>query len=166
MVIYQSLHDKKNILGKWACLFVERPRIMLLLIILIMYLGWLSFSQMPKEINPEIRLPYINIATTYTGASPEEIETLVTDELESKISEIEGIKSLKSISALGYSSIDISFDVSEDMEKMKNEVKDKVSEAKSNIPDDADDPYISEMETGNEYVLILNLTGIDDLVEP
>ncbi len=160
-----ELHDKKNILGKWACLFVERPRIMLLLIILIMYLGWLSFSQMPKEINPEIRLPYINIATTYTGASPEEIETLVTDELESKISEIEGIKSLKSISALGYSSIDISFDVSEDMEKMKNEVKDKVSEAKSNIPDDADDPYISEMETGNEYVLILNLTGIDDLVE-
>ncbi|MCT4595458.1 MAG: efflux RND transporter permease subunit [Anaeromicrobium sp.] len=160
-----ELHDEKNILGKWACLFIERPRIMLLLIILVMYLGWLSFSQMPKEINPEIRLPYINITTTYTGASPEEIENLVTDELESRISEIEGIKSLKSTSALGYSSIDISFDMGVDMEKMKNEVKDKVSEAKSSIPDDADDSYISEMETGNEYVLILNLTGIDDYVE-
>ncbi|PAB60083.1 efflux RND transporter permease subunit [Anaeromicrobium sediminis] len=160
-----ELHDEKNILGKWACLFIERPRIMLLLIILIMYLGWLSFSQMAKEINPEIRLPYINITTTYTGASPEEIETLVTDELESKISEIEGIKSLKSVSALGYSSIDLSFDVGADMEKMKNEVKDKISEAKSNLPDDADDSYVSEMETGNKYVLILNLTGIDDYVE-
>ncbi|MBF8983687.1 efflux RND transporter permease subunit [Lutibacter sp. B2] len=160
-----ELHDEKNILGKWACLFVDRPRIMILLIILVVYLGWLSFSQMPKEINPEIRLPYINVTTTYTGASPEEIETLVTDELENKISEIEGIKSLKSTSALGYSNIDISFDISADMEKMKNEIKDKVSEAKAMLPDDADDSYVSEMETGNEYVLILNLTGIDDYVE-
>ncbi|TCO76898.1 efflux RND transporter permease subunit [Marinisporobacter balticus] len=159
-----ELHDEKNVLGKWACLFVDRPRIMILLIILIVYVGWVSFSQMAKEINPEIRLPYINVTTTYTGASPEEIETLVTDELESKISEMEGIKSLKSTSALGYSSIDISFDVSTDMEKVKNEVKDKVSEAKTSLPDDADDPYISEMETGNKYVLILNLTGIDDLI--
>ncbi|MCT4619540.1 MAG: efflux RND transporter permease subunit [Marinisporobacter sp.] len=160
-----ELHDEKNILGKWACLFVDRPRIMILLIILIVYAGMISFTQMPKEINPEIRLPYINVTTTYTGASPEEMETLVTDELENKISEIEGIKSLKSTSSLGYSNVDISFDVNADMEKMKNEVKDKVSEAKGALPDDADEPYISEAETGNKYVLILNLTGVDDLVE-
>lgn len=160
-----ELQDEKNILGKWASLFVNRPRIIFLLIILIVSLGWMSYTQMPKEINPEIRLPYINVTTTYTGASPEEMENLVTDPLESKISEIEGIKSLKSTSALGYSNIDISFDVNADIEKMKNEIKDKISEAKYELPDDANDPYVSEMETGNKYVLILNLTGIDDYVE-
>ncbi len=159
-----ELHDKKNFLGKWASIFIDRPRIIFLIIIAIVVWGVSSYLQMAKEINPEIRLPYIYVSTSYTGASPEEIETLITEKLESKISEIEGIKSLKSTSSLGYSQIEISFELDVDMDKMKNEVREKVADIKSELPEDATDPYIDEAEVGNKYVLILNLTGLDDFI--
>jgi len=157
-----ELHDKKNLLGKWASLFIDRPRIIFLIIIAILIWGFSSYLQMAKEINPEIRLPYIYVSTSYIGASPEEVETLITEKLESKISEIEGIKSLKSTSSLGSSQIEISFELDVDMEKKENEVREKVTEVKAELPEDATDPHIGEAEVGNKYVLILNLTGIDD----
>lgn len=157
-----ELHDNKNLLGKWASLFIDRPRIIFLIIIAIVVWGVSSYSQMAKEINPEIRLPFIYVSTSYIGASPEEMETLITEKLESKISEIEGVKSLKSTSSLGSSQIEISFDLDVDMEKAENEVREKVAEVKSELPEDATDPFIGEAEVGNKYVLVLNLTGIDD----
>ncbi|WP_432666174.1 efflux RND transporter permease subunit [Wukongibacter baidiensis] len=157
-----ELHDKKNILGKWASIFIDRPRIIFLIIIAIVVWGVSSYLQMAKEINPEIRLPYIYVSTSYTGASPEEVETLITEKLESKISEIEGIKSLKSTSSLGYSQIEISFELDADMDKKEDEVREKVADIKSELPEDATDPYVDEAEVGNKYVLILNLTGLDD----
>lgn len=160
-----ELHDKKNLLGKWASLFIDRPRIIFLIIIAIFVWGFSSYFQMAKEINPEIRLPYIYVSTSYIGASPEEMETLVTEKLESKISEIEGIKSLKSTSSLGNSQIEISFELDVDMDKKESEVREKVAEIKSEIPEDATDPYIGEAEVGNKYVLILNLTGLDDFAK-
>lgn len=157
-----ELHDKKNLLGKWASLFIDRPRIIFLIIIGIIVWGVSSYTQMAKEINPEIRLPYIYVSTSYVGASPEEVETLITEKLESKISEINGIKSLKSTSAGGYSQIEISFELDVDMDKVENEVREKVAEVRSELPEDATDPNIGEAEVGNKYVLILNLTGLDD----
>ena len=131
-----ELHDKKNLLGKWASLFIDRPRIIFLIIIGILVWGFSSYTQMAKEINPEIRLPFIYVATSYVGASPEEIETLITEKLEKKISEINGIKSLKSTSSGGYSQIEISFELEVDMDKVENEVREKVAEVKSELPED------------------------------
>ncbi len=154
-----ELQQPKNILGKWASFFIERYKIVYLMLIAIMIVGTSAFIGLPRELQPEIVLPYGQVFTLYPGAAPEEVETLVSNKLESKLEEIEDLKMISSYSFSGGSSIWLEFDQGTDMEKRMNEVREKVTAAQSELPADAETPEVNELQSNNSPIMIVNISG-------
>ncbi len=154
-----ELQQPKNVLGKWASFFIDRYKIVYLMLIAIIIIGVSAFIGLPRELQPEIVLPYGQVFTVYPGAAPEEIETLVTNKLESRLEEIEDLKMLSSYSYAGGSSIWLEFEQGTDMEKRMNEVREKVTSAQYELPDDAEVPIVNELQSNNAPIMIVNMSG-------
>lgn len=160
-----ELHEPMNVLGKWSTFFVNRYRVVYLLVLMILVLGISSYITLPRELQPEIVLPYGHILTIYNGAAPEEIENLITNDIENAVSDVEDIKSLTSYSRFGYSSVFIEFDQGVDIDEKISELREKVSGIQNNLPEDAETPTIGNFETNNSPIMIINITGDMDLVQ-
>jgi multidrug efflux pump len=134
------------------------------LVIMSVIFGWRSYSTLPRESSPDISIPYVFVSTYYFGTSPEDMETLVTKEIEKKLSEIDNIKEMQSLSAEGVSSITVEFEADENIDDMLAKVREKVDLAKPDLPADAEDPYISELNFGAFPIILVNITGDYDQV--
>jgi len=133
--------------------FIERKVLAWVTIAAIILTGIFSATTLPKESFPEINFPMTIVSTTLPGAPPPDTEELLTKPLEKSVSTISGITSLKSFSGFGTSTITIEFDPKEDMDKATEKVKDAVDKVKSNLPDDAMDPQVIEIDF-NEIPII------------
>ncbi|HDZ21791.1 hypothetical protein LCGC14_0368740 [marine sediment metagenome] len=130
------------------------------LVMLIVVAGVMSYVQLPREAFPEIEQPITQITTTYEGASPEEIEELVTIKIENKLSGLKGLKKIHSISREGVSQITVEFLPSVDIDNALQRVRDKVELAKGDdFPVDADEPVLTELSFSEFPVLMINLFG-------
>ncbi len=159
-----ELQQPKNILGKWAAFFIDRYKIVYLLLVAIVIVGVSAYFGLPRELNPEIVLPYGQVFVMYPGAAPEEVETLITDVLETKLEDIEDVKMLSSYSSSGASNVWLEFEQGVDMEKKMNEVREKVNSASLEFPEDAETPVVASLESNNSPIMIINLSGDYDLV--
>ncbi|MFT9494103.1 efflux RND transporter permease subunit [Anaerosolibacter sp.] len=159
-----ELEQKKNIFGRWAGFFISRYRIVYLLIAAILIWGIGAYLKMPRELQPEVILPYGHVLTTYVGAAPEEMEALVTKKIEKKLDELEKVKSINSSSGYGYSSVFVEFEQGVDMDSMMQKMRDKVSAVQSELPADAEVPQIMSLETNNTPIMIINVSGDYDFV--
>ena len=160
-----ELQDKSNFLGSCASFFIKRHRLTYLLIIMILIWGGIAYSELPRELNPKVTIPYGMVMTTYSGASPEEVESLITDEMETKLDELEDIKNISSYSGLGYSMVFVEFDTGVDMDDMLQKMRDKVSAIQPELPDGADTPVVSDFKTNNSPIMIINIAGDYDFAE-
>lgn len=160
-----ELNEPMNILGKWSTFFVNRYRVVYLLVLMILVLGTTSYFTLPRELQPEITLPFGHVLTIYNGAAPEEVENLITDEIEAAVSDIEDIKDITSYSGFGYSSVFVEFEQGVDIDEKISELREKVSGVQNDLPEDAETPSVEHYETNNSPILIVNITGDMDLVE-
>lgn len=110
--------------------------------IIIVIFGIIGFDSLGVRDYPSIDPPIINVRTSYAGANPDIVESQITEPLEKSINGIAGIKSISSTSALGNSNITVEFDLSVDLEAAANDVRDKVSQAVRNLPQDIDAPPV------------------------
>lgn len=154
-----ELREQENILGRIARFFIQKNRVVIMMIIMVLIWGVGSYTSLKRELNPEIVLPYGYIMTTYMGAGPEEMEKLVTDKIESKVSKISKIKAVTSSSSYGFSGIFVEFEQGVDIDKKINELKDAVDEAKADLPNDVDTPIVKKIETNNAPIMLLTLSG-------
>jgi len=154
-----ELREEENILGRIARFFIKKNRVVIMMIIMVLIWGVGSYTSLKRELNPEIVLPYGYIMTTYMGAGPEEIEKLVTDKIESKISQVSEIKKVTSSSSYGFSGIFVEFEQGVDIDKKINDLKGAVDEVKSDLPSDADSPVVKKIETNNAPIMLLTLSG-------
>jgi HAE1 family hydrophobic/amphiphilic exporter-1 len=159
-----ELELKENFLGKWSSFFIDRKRVTFLLIISILAWGILAYRDMPQEVNPEVTIPMVAIQTIYPGASPDEVESLVTDKIENKISSVDAVKTIKSTSGLGYSMITVEFDDAESLDEHYSNLKDQVSQAETEIPSDAETPVVQDFKTSDTPMMIANIYGDYDRV--
>ena len=111
--------------------------------IIIVIFGIIGFDSLGVRDYPSIDPPIINVRTSYAGANPDIVESQITEPLEKSINGIAGIKSISSTSALGSSNITVEFDLGVDLEAAANDVRDKVSQAVRNLPQDIDAPPCS-----------------------
>ena len=139
--------------------FVTRPRVVLLLIAAISIWGLWSFLQLPRESNPEIKIPIGIVITSFPGASPSDVEELVTKKIETKISGLSGIKKITSNSANSLSSVTVEYEASEPIDDAIRNLRDAVSEVKSELPDDAKDPSVKEVSFDDQPILTIALSG-------
>lgn len=102
----------------------------MVLCLIILVAGAYSYSTLPREDEPDITIPYVFVSTTYKGVSSSDIETSITIPIEKKLRGLKNVKSIRSVSAEGESSINIEFIPKTDIEEVLQKVKDKVDEAK------------------------------------
>jgi len=139
--------------------FVRNPRVTILIVIIIIFWGVMSLITIPKEDTPEVDFGLVSIGTMYVGASASDIDSLVTQEIEKKIKDVEGINKINSSSRNSFSSILIEFDPGEDMTKAVANVRTKIDEAKHNLPSEAEDPILKEITSSDRAIFNLILTG-------
>ena len=121
--------------------------------------GIYSYVSLPREAAPEVIVPLISVVTSYQGVSPEDIESLVTIPIERKLTGISGIKEIRSRSLESVSVVLIEFVSSTDITGALQKVRDKVDLARQDLPQEAEEPVISEINISEMPILIMCLTG-------
>lgn len=126
--------------------------------------GVMTYISLPKENFPEVVFPQIFVATVYPGASPTDIENLISKEIEKEMKSISGVKKIRSNSVQSFSNIIVEFETDIDVDKAKQEVSDAVDRAKPNLPSDLkDDPQVIEIDISEVPIMNVNLSGDYDL---
>ncbi len=144
----------------WLSSFSINNRIsVLVLLVLVAVMGIVSYLTIPKESFPSINVPNIFVVTIYPGVSPEDMESLVTRKLEDELGNISEVKEMTSTSSEGYSSINLEFDPSVDIEDALQKVREKVDLAKPELPEDAEEPAVQEINLSEFPILNVNLSG-------
>jgi len=135
---------------------LKRPVAATVLSLIIILLGFVGFNFLGVRLYPAIDPPIITVQTSYTGANAEIIESQITEPLEKSINGIEGVKSVSSQSAVGSSSITVEFDLGSNLEKAANDVRDKVSQAMRQLPQDLDAaPTVTKADANGEPIIML-----------
>lgn len=138
---------------------ISRPIFMTCVTIAILVVGWASFKSMSVDLYPDVSIPVITVQTTYKGAGPSEIETLVSRPIEEEVSTISGIKRLTSKSLEGVSQVIVEFNSSVDVKYAEQQVRDKVNIAKPKLPDEVDDPVIKKFDPSDTPIIMVSLTA-------
>src|SRR6478752_1728944 len=142
-------------------LSISRPILITCVTIAIVVVGWASFKSMSVDLFPDVSIPVITVQTTYQGAGPSEIETLVSRPIEEEVSTISGIKRLTSKNLEGVSQVIVEFNSSVDVKYAEQQVRDKVNIAKPKLPDEVEDPVIRKFDPSDTPILMVSLTGKD-----
>ena len=137
---------------------LSRPVLATVMSILIIVFGAIGYRFLGVREYPAIDPPNITVRTNYTGANADVIESQITEPLEKAINGIAGIRSISSSSALGNSNISVEFDLSVDLEQAANDVRDKVSQAQRNLPQDIDaPPVVTKADASGDPILFVPL---------
>lgn len=148
----------------WLSTFAINNRIsVMVLVALVAIMGTVSYLTIPKESFPNITVPNIFVVTLYPGVSPEDMESLVTRKLEDELGNISEIKAMTSTSTEGYSSVVLEFDTGIDIEEALQKVREKVDLAKAELPEDAEEPLVQEVNLSEFPIMQINLSGDYDL---
>jgi multidrug efflux pump len=136
------------------------------IIVMITLMGLISYNRLPKENFPDIAITKIYVTTQFLGQSPQNIETLVTRQLEKQLKSLKGLKKVTSNTQQNVSVITAEFNANVDVDKAKQDVKDAVDKAKSDLPTpDAQykEPDVSDINVSDVPILYINLSGNYDL---
>ncbi|MBB3140205.1 efflux RND transporter permease subunit [Halomonas organivorans] len=138
---------------------VQRPVLAIVMAALIVAFGLLALTRLPLQEYPTIDPPVVSIRTSYPGANAEVVETRITQVLEERIAGIAGIEVISSTSSDGDSNINIEFGLDTDIDAAANDVRDRISGAADNLPEEADPPEVRKEDTSSEVVMWLMLSG-------
>lgn len=137
---------------------LNRPVLAIVMNIVIVIFGVIGYMFLGVRDYPAIDPPNISVRTTYSGANAEVVEAQITEPLEKSINGIAGIKNITSNSSQGLSSINIEFELGVDMEAAANDVRDKVSQAGRQLPQDLDAlPEVSKADASSDYIIALSV---------
>ena len=139
---------------------LKRQVTVLALLILIVVAGVYCYLTLPRESFPDITIPYVFVTTTYEGVAPEDMEELITIPIERKLKGIDDVEEIRSTSAEGLSTVAIKFLPKVDIDDALQKVRDKVDQAKNDLPAELeDDPVIKEVNFSDMPVIRVVLSG-------
>ncbi|MFZ1256359.1 MAG: efflux RND transporter permease subunit [Saprospiraceae bacterium] len=122
--------------------------------------GYSAYHKIPKELFPDIVIPTVSVATIYPGATPADIENLITKPIEKELKSVSGIKKIKSNSLSDFSLVIAEFNTDLDPKVCKQRVSDAVDKAKKDLPTDLkDEPQVQEFDFSEMPILNINLAG-------
>lgn len=113
--------------------------------LLIIYMGISAYNTLPRESEPEIKVPWIMVNTSYGGVAAKDIESLITTKLENELDGLSGLETITSSTYQSYSAIWLEFSADVTVEEALRLVKDRVDSIKGSLPEDASDPFIKEV---------------------
>ncbi|RYE37069.1 MAG: efflux RND transporter permease subunit [Sphingobacteriaceae bacterium] len=149
--------------SSWA---IDNKTAIYVLIFLITVLGLISYNNLPKENFPDIAVPKIFVTTVFSGQSPQNVENLVTRQLEKQLKSLKGLKKVTSNSVQNVSIITAEFNANVDVKDAKIEVQDAVDKAQQDLPQNDDnfkEPTVSDVNVSDLPILYVNISGDYDL---
>ncbi len=139
---------------------LKRQVTVLCLMVFILIAGIYCYITLPRENFPDITIPYVFVTTTYEGVAPEDMEELISIPIERKLKGISDVEEIRSTSAEGISTVAVKFLPSVDIDDALQKVRDKVDQAKKDLPGDLpDDPVIQEVNFSDLPVIRVVLSG-------
>ncbi|HET8849521.1 MAG TPA: efflux RND transporter permease subunit [Marinobacter sp.] len=138
---------------------MDRSRTTLLTFVFLLIAGMAAYQAIPKESNPDVTIPMIYVSVTLEGISPEDAERLLVRPLEQELRALEGVKEMKGTASEGFASVMLEFDAGFDPDLALQEVREKVDTARSKLPQEADEPRVSEVNVSLFPVLSIGLSG-------
>lgn len=148
-----------------SALSVRRGVAFSMAFILIALFGLFSATRLKLDLYPELTFPMVVTITTYEGASPEDIETLISRPIEEGLSAVEGVKTLRSTSKTGTSVVMTEFDWGADMDQAETDVRRALDLVTPYLPTDADAPIVMAMDPSLQPVLMVLVSGPMSLSE-
>lgn len=138
---------------------IRRPRSVLTIMIVMVAAGIFSYVTVPKEANPDIDVPIFYISIPQEGISPEDAERLLVKPMEKELRGLEGLKELTAIAGQGHAGIIIEFNIDIDHDAAGADVREKVDQAKAELPGGAEEPVVNEINMSLFPVLVVTLSG-------
>lgn len=138
---------------------IANARLTLSVLVFLLITGALAYISIPKEAEPDVKIPIIYVSMTLDGISPEDSERLLLRPMETALKSIQGIKKMTATAYQGGGNVLMEFQAGADLTKAKNDVKDKVDDAKPNLPAEIDSPTVNEVNISEFPVLVVTLSG-------
>ncbi|MCK4707871.1 MAG: efflux RND transporter permease subunit, partial [Gammaproteobacteria bacterium] len=139
---------------------LSRSRTMVMIFVLLITSGLISYINIPKESEPDIDIPYIYVSMSHDGISPEDAERMLVRPIENKLKSIDGIKEMTSRSSEGHASITLEFIAGFDSSQALDDVQEKVTQVKAELPDETDEPTINQITMADQNpVITISISG-------
>jgi len=138
---------------------IRRPVFAVMLVLALVALGFISLGRLGVDLFPRVEFPYIVVTSVLEGADPETMESEVSDILEENINTISGIESLRSINTAGVSRVLIEFGLNENVDVKAQDVRDRVSLAMADLPDDLNPPIIEKVDPDGAPIMSVMISG-------
>lgn len=139
--------------------FIKRPVFTTMIVMLLVVFGLGAYPSLGIDLNPDVEYPIVNVTITYTGASPEEMESLITKPVEDAVSSVSGIKSLSSVSREGSSQVTLEFEFGTNPKLAANEVREKVAGVRKRLPDQIDEPVVQRFDITAQSIVYFSLAS-------
>lgn len=150
---------------------VKWPITTSMIFIAIIVLGGFSFTRVGVDLMPDLDIPVISVITAYPGAGPQEVETRITELIETRVASVENVKEIRSNSIEGVSVVTVKFNWETDLAEAANDIRDKLGQIRKRLPAAAEDPIIFKLDMGSIPVCIMGVTAteswdkIDKIIE-
>ena len=142
-----------------AAICVRRPVFASVIALVLTVLGTFAYFELGVDRFPKVEFPVVMAVTVVPGASPEQVETEVTDKIESAVNTISGIDELRSVSVEGVSQVIVSFVLEKDINVGAQEVREKINEVLADLPTGIDPPVVAKLDPDATPILTLAVTG-------
>jgi multidrug efflux pump len=138
---------------------IHNARLTLSVLVFLLVTGALAYINIPKEAEPDVKIPILYVSMSLDGISPEDSERLLLRPMETALKSIQGVKKMTATAYQGGGNVLMEFQAGADLTKAKNDVKDKVDDARRDLPSEIDDPTVNEVNISEFPVLVVTLSG-------
>ena len=144
-----------NVLGS----ILTRPRTVLTMMLVMVTAGILTYVSIPKEADPDIDIPVFYVSVVLQGISPEDSERLLVKPIETELRGLDGLKQITAIASQGHAGIIVEFEIDVDHAEASADVREKVDQAKAELPQSAEEPSVNEINLSLFPVIVVALSG-------
>jgi multidrug efflux pump len=144
---------------KLSDLSIRRPVLASMLSLALVLFGAIGYTRLAVREFPDVDPPIVSVSTGLPGANPQVVESAVTDILEEELSTVEGLRTLTSSSAEGFSNITLEFNLERDVEAAAQDTRDKVARIRERLPEDVEEPVVAKQDADAQPFFWLALSG-------
>lgn len=138
---------------------IKNPVFIFVMILVISFTGFQAYNSIPREAAPDIQIPLLIVTIPFPGASPEDVESLITNKAEQELQTIKNLKKIKSTSSESVAVLTLEFTSDFDISDARTKVREKMDQIKPNFPSDSEDYQITEINLSEQPLMILNIAG-------
>ena len=138
---------------------IRNPVFVFIMVLVISIAGFQAYKSIPREAAPDIQIPLLIVSVPFPGSSPEDVESLISNKVEQELKTIKNLKEIGSTSSEGVSVLTLEFTSDFDISEARTKVREKMDQIKPDLPADAEDYQVTEINLSEQPLMILNLAG-------